>query len=486
MSSYVKRERLMRFGRTAAVLSLLLGACSGDDDDPPELNGGGSGNDNGGYEVTPSDDWSSEIVSTGGVGLQSRLAVGSGGQVAVAHFSVTGRNDGPCEELGIENPPNGVRWSLFAAIWDGSSWTEETVDEPLLVGAPRGLDVEFDPDGRVVVAGPSGDPMQRTSGSYCGANDLGLFWREGAGTWTLETAAEHSGQAAIGHGASDSGDVVGYWPALGFDPASGEPLAAHQDRHFGGLQSDDRDRADLELAWRSGGSWAHLPVDMTEGAGLWTDVSFDHAGNLVLVYYVPDVKMRTGRRGLWVSRSTDGGESFTRVQFLSGRTVERPTLAYQPQTGQLLIAYYNGQRGQPFIAHVESDASFAEELDDGWDLERIGDSRFDEGYHPSVAVAPDGRVGVSYYRCVRATREMGSCDPQDDALMFAWQDDDGAWTREVVDPGDEGICGTYTSLGFLPGGEAVISYQCVRRYDDGGDEPAYEHVLKVATRDPLP
>ena len=475
----------------ALVLALasfvLLCAACGNGEDPPPLNGnnggGGNGNDNG---PEPSRAWSTETVTIGGVGLQTRLSVGPGDRVAIAHHSIAGRNDGPCEELGISDPPDRMRWRLLAAIHEGGSWSEEIVAEPPLVGAPRGLDIAFSPQGRIVVAGPSGDPIQRVGSSYCGANDLGLYWREGEGSWALETAAEESGQAAIGHGASDSGDVVGFWPALTFDPDTGEPLSAYQDRHFGGLQSDDRDRADLELAWRRGGSWTHIPIDMTEGAGLWSDMGFDHAGNPVIVYYVPDVKMRTGRRGLWASRSVDGGESWTRVQFLAGRTAERPTVAYQPQTGRLLIAYYDGHRGQPFLAHVSSDASFDEELDDGWEIERIGDSRYDEGYFPSVAVASDGRIGVAYYRCVRSSRELGECDPQDDALVFAWRDEDGSWTREIVDAGGRGMCGSYSSLGFLSGNEAVVAYQCVREYDDGGDEPAFEHVLKMAKREALP
>jgi len=46
--------------------------------------------------------------------------------------------------------------------------------------------------------------------------------------------------------------VVGFWPALAFDQ-NGNAAIAYRDVHTGVLQSDDWRRADLELAFGSGG-----------------------------------------------------------------------------------------------------------------------------------------------------------------------------------------------------------------------------------------
>ena len=205
------------------------------------------------------DPWTVEEVTQGAVGRELDLAVLPGGQPALAYFATEGFDDGPCTEI-AEDPPMRVRWPLsYAQRGADGTWVVERVDDVLLLGIPRGLDLEVSPSGAPTIATMTGTPVAQIR--YCGANDVGLYTRGAAGDWPLETAVVDSGQAATGEAASDYGDVVGYWPALAFDP-QGNPAVAYKDVHAGGMQSDDFRRADLELAWRRGG-WQALPCRWT-------------------------------------------------------------------------------------------------------------------------------------------------------------------------------------------------------------------------------
>jgi hypothetical protein len=252
----------------------------------------------------------------------------------------------------------------------------------------------------------------------------------------------------------------------------------YKDVHAGGLQSDDVRRADFEMALSDGGGWQHIPVDWGRGAGDYNDVLFDEDGNLYLITY--NGRMRSGESitGIWVRRSTDGGQTFEEVQLTNRAAPEGPDAVIDDE-GRLHIIYYEADRGFPRLATL-SDASNFESVSEGWTLGDIGDSQYDEGYRPSIAVGPSGHVAVAYYRCNRAAAGLGDCDPNEDGLVFAWEDE-GEWTQEVVDAGDLGLCGESPSLGFDDAGRAVVAYRCEIETDEG----TFDHV-KFARRKALP
>ncbi len=458
---------------TLGVVSLTAAGCpsSGEADGVDAGSDAPAVFDWGGPEADP---WTVTEVAQGPVGRQIDLVILPSGEPAVAYFATEGVEDGPCTEI-ADDPPMRVRWPLsYAQRGADGTWAVERVDDVLLLGIPQGLDLEVAPSGAPTIATMTGQPVAQIR--YCGANDVGLYTRQGAGDWPLETAVATSGQAATGEPASDYGDVVGYWPSLAFD-ADGNPAIAYKDVHAGGMQSDDFRRADLELAWRRGG-WQALPVDWGHGAGDYNALVFDEAGRPNIVYHNPTDDVAASQHGLWVARSADGGATWERVQLLQGKTLEHPDAVLHE--GQLVVAYYDALNGLPYIARLVDDAAFTD-LAAGWEVTEIGDHRYDEGVHPSLAVSPRGQLAVAYYRCTRATDGLGACKPTHDGVIFAYEDG-GEWTREEVDLGGSGDCGRWPSLGFLPDGRAVVAYQCVEQQDDGAFVPA----VRAATREALP
>ena len=87
----------------------------------------------------------------------------------------------------------------------------------------------------------------------------------------------------------------------------------------------------------------------------------------------------------------------------------------------------------------------------------------------------EGHVAVVWYRCLRVG-QGSTCDPQADAVVFAWFVDD-EWLTEVIDDGEMGLCGRYPNLVFGADGRAVVVYQCSARRGD-----TFEFELRFARR----
>jgi len=419
--------------------------------------------------------WETEVVATGHVGLHVRVAV-VGGQAALAFFSTQARNDGPCTEIGTMDVPDRLLWDLHYAEAGAGTWSVEDVQAVLSLSDPPGLDFAAAPDGTPTIAALTGGPWVTPGIGYCGANDLGLYGRDGPGSWSADVAVATSGEAASGMPASDYGEVVGFWPGLAYD-AAGQPAIVYRDVHAGGIQSDDFRRADLELTWRDGGGWRHIPVDVGRSAGSYNQLVFDGEGRPVIVYYLPMEATMGSQQGIWVARSSDDGATWEQVRLLAGPTSPSPDIVVDPSTGQLHVVYYDGGRGVPVHAGLVDSSRFTDAA--AWDQEIFGDSRYDEGHRPSMAVGPAGILGVAYYRCTRATEGIGDCRAADDAVVFAFRER-GAWDREVVDEGDDGPCGLTPSLDFEPDGSAVIGYMCSSLVDGSLDQQ-----VRFGRRDPL-
>jgi hypothetical protein len=464
-------SRRIEWTIVGACCALFIG-CGGGGEGDPEPD---AGQDTGRREPPDTrSKWTRGVLKADGA-RHLILASGPSGQVGAALFDNDSIEDGQCDEVMSDTPPVRERWPLSYAEWDAPSqtWSIEEVSRPLYVLAPTGVDIGFNAAGEPQIAAMVGDPVPFPA--YCGANDVGLITRSG-GTWTEEVAVATSGQAATGEPGSDYGEVVGYYPTLAYD-ANGDPAIAYKDVHSGSIQSDDRRRADLELAWRRGGGWDAIPVDFGVGAGNFNQMLFDRSGAPIISYYMPTESLEEARQGIWVTRSGDDGATWDRIQLYSQANTERPAMATNDETGELHVVYYRSDRGYPVLATLESGGDLTD-LANAWTIEDIGDSRYDEGYAPSMAVSPSGRVAVAYYRCTRSADELGDCKTDEDAVVFAWRDGDGTWEREIVDEGEDGFCGEAPSLAFDVGNRPVIAYRC--------DEDGQQGVIKFAVREALP
>ncbi|MFU8802644.1 MAG: hypothetical protein ACNA8W_02435 [Bradymonadaceae bacterium] len=420
--------------------------------------------------------WTLSTIADGHVGAHLRMDVSPQGDVGVAFFAIEHEVGELCEEFELDDKPTKLHWTLHYAQLDAGAWQAETVAAPNFSGPPSGLDFKYSPHGVPVIASMAGDPVWRGTFGYCGVNDAALYYREGHENWRIETAVSESNEAATGHGPSDFGYVVGYWPALAFDSA-GDPGLAYKDVHSGGLQRDDFGRADLEFARRSGGSWSTVAVDYGGGAGNFNRLIFDQGDVPIIAYYKPTESHLEERLGVWVTRLGDDGETWEQVHLFARGAPEGPDLLVHPDTGDLHVVFYNSRMGNPTLATLGDRAGF--ESISAWDLEDIGDPAFDEGYTPSIAVSPTGELALAYYRCARASDGLGDCKDVNDGLIFAWKD--GAeWKREIVDAGGEGECGRRPALRFDGAGRAIIAYRCENLVDGQVDA----HV-KFARRESL-
>jgi hypothetical protein len=339
---------------------------------------------------------------------------------------------------------------------------------------PRGLDFAWAPDGTASIAAMTGEPVEQPS--YCGANDVGLFRRNGAGDWSLETAVVSSGEAATGETGSDYGEVVGYWPALAFD-STGAAVIAYKDVHAGGLQNDDRERADLELV-RGGGGWTATAVDIGRGAGDYNSVAIDSRDRAIIAYYNPVESQAGPQLGIWAARPAEDGASFEKVRLFNEASADGPSVLVHPDDDLARVLFYNSSEGYPQLATQLSEAEFTS-IGAGWEMTDIGDARYDAGYDASLAVDPSGQLAAVYYRCAKVVDGLGNCSPADDALIFAYEDA-GVWSREVVDAGGDGLCGRHPSLDFDDDGYAHIAYECEELV--GGE---LQTQIKYARRKPL-
>ncbi|MDD9945211.1 MAG: hypothetical protein OXU20_29480, partial [Myxococcales bacterium] len=221
------------------------------------------------------DPWQAGTVIAREAGLHPEIVVTGDGNAAVAYYATKARDMGLCDEIEGDDLPMRMLWDLWYAQESATGFAAEPIGEVLSFNVPQGLDMAVDPAGAPAVATLTGGP--HVALRFCSANDVGFYRRVGAGNWQVTAAVRTSGEAATGDAASDYGEVVGHWPGLAID-ASGNAAIAYKDVHAGGIQNDDLERADLEVALQNGGGWRAVPVDWGKGAGSYNRALFDAEG----------------------------------------------------------------------------------------------------------------------------------------------------------------------------------------------------------------
>lgn len=450
------------------------------------------------------------IVEGGGFGLHARLALSPGGALGVAYWSADGSEGEPCEGIMVDDPPLEVRWQLNYAQWsEESGWETEEVARPLLLGNPPGLDLDFSRNGQPQISSIAGDAIPELR--YCGGGNLSLFTPSDdpmAEEWDVEYVAEQSDQAMSGEAASDFGFVVGYWPSLARGD-SGARMIVYQDVHGGSLQRDDLARADLEVAIQNtpGGGWSHEVIDLGEGAGIFNQALITPNGDQLALYYISFDAQQAERmrQGIWIARRTSAGE-WDRGLVFGGPTRGQPSIISWGDG--VAVAYYDPSARRPVIATLKN-------LDNvnnpsAWSRVALGDLKYNEGHAPQLAQLNDGRLALAWYRCGPA--EVEECRPADDAVIFAYTEqpvsaqpsssdgeaddteeemsdegepesvqlDQATWKLEVVESGEEALCGMSPQLLVDKSRRAWVTWQCSRRAESGG---TFEYRLESARRD---
>lgn len=414
-----------------------------------------------------------EITRTGAKNIAADIS--TSGVIGITFFEERPNSEEDCTELGVDPPPLKQIWTLYYAQNQGGSWQEEEVLKRPFVGVPSGLDLAFSSAGEPHIATMSGEPLTGLV-KYCGVNDVAVLRKTG-GAWQEEIAVRDSDEAATGDPASDYGAVIGLWPALAFGP-SDEAILLYKDIHGGGLQSDDRRRADLEMAIKQGGGWSALPVDMGRGAGDHNEVIIDGQGRTVIAYHIPTEAQVMAQQGIWLKRGALGEElsGADTVQIFNQSSPDGNALLWDANENRLHVLYHHPTRGYPVWLQQTDDTKFTS-LSEGWEDTDIGDSRYDEGYDASLGMSSKNQLLTAYYRCTKASRNVGDCLPEDDALIFKWRDGD-KWVEEVVDLGEDGaLCGMDPELLVGDGDIVSLVYRC-----ETIDQGELITTVKMATR----
>ena len=433
------------------------------------------------------------MVDSGGVGLHAQMSRSPDGQIGIAYWSTDGQEGEACADIEVDDPPLEVRWDLKFARWDSTEgWKPELVSNPLLLGNPPGLDLDYQSSNQPIITALSGDAIPELR--YCGGGNLTIFEPPADSTtekWNYEYVVETSNQAMSGNAASDFGFVVGYWPSLSQNQ-SGKRMIVYQDVHGGSLQRDDLVRADLEVAIQNNpnSAWRYEVIDLGEGAGIYNQALVTDSGNQLVLYYISfDAQQaERQRQGLWLAQRNDEGE-WIKYLVYGGPTRGEPSLiSYK---NGLAIAYYDQQARRPVLTILDQLNQFEDTT--AWQKIMLGDLRFNEGHSPSLKQLPDGRLALAWYRCGPA--EIEECRSSDDAVIFSYpdrqeleeQDEDqeqddlsGTWLMEIVESGEEALCGFAPQL-EIDGEEHIwISWQCSRRSSTDG---SFQYQLESAKRE---
>ncbi|MEM1414337.1 MAG: hypothetical protein AAGH15_05535 [Myxococcota bacterium] len=332
----------------AAGLLLFLAACGGDDaagDGRLDMSAPRPGDDGGTNAL-----YALEQTNEANAGEQLAMTVGPDGRPVLAYYDSLGDVTGTCGE------GDDVRFTLHVNRQTRGGWVEEDVADVLSLVLPRGLDIGV-VDGEIAVAGISGELFINAMNTYCSAHDVALYTPDGAGGWDLETLVEDSGEAPFDGPGANEGFVVGLFPALA--TSASRSFIAYRDIHFGGIQSDDERRADLEAIFLDGPAVA---VDGGRGAGRFMDAAFDAEGNGLIAYvndFDFDPASGMSSRGTHVAR--EGGDGSWETVLLAEDQTDPPGPSlWVGDDGVVRVAWYEASRGKVQLATLTDPASFGD------------------------------------------------------------------------------------------------------------------------------
>src|SRR5262249_44067261 len=119
-----------------------------------------------------------------------------------------------------------------------------------------GVGLAFQSNGRPAVTYLGGD----SKGSvYWFQSNLAVSFRQANGSWAEEMAVRYSNECLCGNPISDTGNVVGLNPAIGFSGSTA--YIAYRDIHYGEFQQDSWNASDMKMVYGSSGAWSgHQPV----------------------------------------------------------------------------------------------------------------------------------------------------------------------------------------------------------------------------------
>jgi hypothetical protein len=424
----------MRRQCLALCLMLALAACKGEEETPPD---GGVKPDAGPDTSSPFTKLTLEAAANE---LQPlALAVGPGDVIGVAYFF----------RLGDSNDYE-IRY-----IQVSSAGQVSQPEKVATVQRVYGVSVAFDSNGRPAVA-YLGGPLDPNA-TFWFQNDVAVAFRTGANQWTESVAVSMSNQAAAGNPVSDSGTVVGLFPALVFNGT--QAIVAYRDVHQGATPQQDWAGSDLEAATGTPGNWTARMV----AAGGNNKQAYGGHISMVLANGQPALVHDqiqgsadgTGSNVLFQRRNTDGSWTMPLQVQTVGNTQKGASLAWDPVLGYGIAVVERSDNKLTFVQCRGSTATQCSAAGDWTTPDPVYQSGTG-GWYPSLAIDPKTHdPSIAFYVCSKSPgANEGSCNPNDDELRVTTRIE-GNW-REVVVDAEGGIT---PKMAYLSTGLRVIAYR---------------------------
>ena len=423
-----------------ALLAAIASGCGG---------GSGSGKEDAG---TPQEDaggdsarYAISAITAAGDLNELAMAVAPDGRIGLAWF----------DTLGPRTGMSGVTdYQLRYAEWrDGQLSAAEDVR---VVQLPQfGLSLAFDGEGRPALSYLGGDNVTQTGGTsvFWLQSDAVISRRRANGTWEEEIVAKHSDSAPGGNDVSDTGYLVGLYPALAFG-ADGQTFLAWRDSHGGQNQQDAWAGSDLELAVGGEGAFS-LEVVIAGGKD-----KQGYGGHLQMVVAdgrpaIVSDRIFGGPQGIgsdvvFSRKRADGmwNEKLRPFSTTIGNTGTGPSLAHDPVLGFAIAVVDRSDDSLWFTRSVNEGQSWSE-----------ADPVFHAGsggWYPSLSVHPTQHdPSIAFYVCARAAGvSQSSCPERDDELRVT-ERIGGLWREHLVDAAG----GWRPVLRHLADGRRAVAYR---------------------------
>jgi hypothetical protein len=463
-----------------------------------------------------------QVTGCGQAGYSTQLVVGAGKVALVTMATNPMMTDcplagQPCGADGILSscPAQVANFDIcYAESVGGAPFTTQIVTTQPYVAA-MGMGMALDPSGNPWIVYPGGGPGAKR----CGATQLELVKASGGKFGAPITVATSSKSTALVPdamqtactsnwanlpGYCNTGDAVGYWPAITFD-AMGNAQIAYRDIHYGvptppndtdmDAVGDTQGAIDFALSdveYVTGPTFTNtLTVDIGRGGGNYIRMQHTPDGRIAIVHFnldgwQPDPMgiLQPGIvNGIYINHILPDGKTWQAVQINGAIIGEAASIGGPSATNTPIGLYYGpGDCQQPACLIPQQALSFAiapnglhmiaysDALEpslaiavpmspDGvgdWFPPQVVDDDGITGEYPSLAFGPNGPA-ISYYRCNVHDITDQSCNAFNDGLYLARKTETG-WTRDNLSRRADQYDGMYTQLAF-DNGKMVIAYQ---------------------------
>jgi hypothetical protein len=384
------------------------------------------------------------------------MAVAPSGKVGVVYFTPRGtmmmsiRNDAGVTE-GV--PDHDIK---YVEVVNGVASPPETIR---FVQRRIGLAIAF-------------DPMERPVVSYLGGAQgfepgMSIFWfqsdsvvttRMGPNQWVETIVTQNGDDVTCGNPVSDTGFLVGLFPALAFD-STGKLYLAYRDTHNGQYPQQDWAGSDVEVIENVRGTRRPVCVqnggDNKQGGGGRIRMAIGANDQPGIVYDKALGGADTRGNDVVFQRRLPTGQ-WTGPALVSNisDTMTGASLAYHPNEGWA-IAVTDGQTNKLlYRRNTDPDVDSRR-----WQQAEEVFASGTGGWYPSLALDVDpafpGEPSIAYYVCSRRDQVTAAeCSQDQDELRVARRSG-GVWRETVVDRGG----GYAPQLAFLPSGKRVIAYR---------------------------